>query len=509
MTCLNLRSCAALRRSDYKCHTPSHSTCSSLRHPASFLNRYDRLAVRVLGVNLIDELDAQLQHRIETTFDREADPQSPSAYEQNTTEYAEVLMELEDNFNKQQTSALTERKALERQWSSQIVVSPIRGKRRRRHLRVKSRSYENQLLPKTPTSMDEIPKEGKTREELEEAMLTRLELQLLTKTDTSDSIRPLGQFKQLPLLTQFQEVILGTIVQRAAPLIAKRQQLKKQLSRTPSIDELSKAMEMPIEQVSKLMEARQKAKGVMLHYNIRLVLFCARQYRNSCPQRHYGDLISEGMGSKGLGRAVDRFDPTLGIRFSTYAAIWIKQIMSECLRNDLASWRIPQHVRTLLSKIYQSVRKLATKENGGQVTIEAISKDLEVPVKRLQKYLKVAKQTVSLETEKIRGKYGDVTEGLIDSIPDPNQQPDPLEMESIETSVNLALSTLEPRERNVLKMRYGLGTSNGRTKTLAEIGLIYNLSIERVRQIEEKAKRKLRKPWRKLLLDPDNVRSRS
>lgn len=504
MTSSNLRFSVTVRCLHSTSRCPLHPKSSTVRQTPSFLQRTDRGSVRALNVDFIDELDAQLRHRLEGSFDREADPQSPSAYEQSTA-VAEMRLELEDKFNKQQSSAVIERQALERDWSSQIGAEPIKGTRTRREMRPRTRQETHRLLPETPTTLDQLPNEGPAREELENLILQRLELQILIRSDQTDSKQPPGEFKQLPLLTKDQEVVLGTIIQRATPLLEKQKELKKELHRSPTFEELSKAMEMPIERISKLIGARQRARGLMIQYNIRLVLYCAHAYRGSCPDRQRGDLISEGMGPKGLGRAADLFDPTLGVRFSTYATIWIRRVMADCFDNEVRTWTVPRHVRKVVSKMYESLNKLANKQNGGRVSIKAIAEDLDLPVEKLQKCLDAYKDPVSLESVKQRGLKGDVTEGLIESIPDPTPRQDPLKMESIETSVNLALSTLEPRERNVLKMRYGLGTNNGQKQTLAEIGKIYNLSLERVRQIEEKAKRKLRKFWRRLLLDPDNI----
>ncbi len=302
---------------------------------------------------------------------------------------------------------------------------------------------------------------------------------LVDSFNIDDPVRMyLKEIGKVALLTADQEVELATAMSAGAA--AKEQIVAAENGEL----ELSDA---DLAELKKLDKKGESAKQKLAEANLRLVVSIAKRYVGR--GMLFLDLIQEG--NLGLIKAVEKFDYTKGYKFSTYATWWIRQAITRAIADQARTIRIPVHMVETINKVIRVSRQLL-QELGHDPSPEEISEEMGMPVEKVREILKIAQEPVSLETP--IGEEEDSHLG--DFIPDEGAS-EPSEAASftlLKEQLVDVLSTLTPREEKVLKLRFGI--EDGRTRTLEEVGKEFNVTRERIRQIEAKALRKLRHPSR-------------
>ena len=331
---------------------------------------------------------------------------------------------------------------------------------------------------------EEDNKPGKVRS-------TRRRTQTKKKHYTEDSIRLyLQEIGRIRLLRADEEIELARKIADLLELERVRERLGEQLEREPYDSEWAGEVNMPLPAFQHRLYLGRRAKDKMVQSNLRLVVSIAKKYMNR--GLSFQDLIQEG--SLGLIRAAEKFDHEKGYKFSTYATWWIRQAITRAIADQSRTIRLPVHLYETISRIKKTT-KILSQEMGRKPTEEEIADRMEMTIEKLRFIAKSAQLPISLETpigKEEDSRLGDFIEA------DGETPEDQVSKNLLREDLESVLDTLSPRERDVLRLRYGL--DDGRMKTLEEIGQIFNVTRERIRQIEAKALRKLRHPNRNSIL---------
>ena len=333
-------------------------------------------------------------------------------------------------------------------------------------------------IPELPDDVEPPIEEIQEIEEITEEELVDPNAMMDT-FGTDDPVRMyLKEIGKVNLLTSEEEVELAQTMTAGTAAQEQLEELERSGEEIP--DELRQELE-------KAIKKGERARQRLAEANLRLVVSIAKRYVGRGMQ--FLDLIQEG--NLGLIKAVEKFDYVKGFKFSTYATWWIRQAITRAIADQARTIRIPVHMVETINKVIRVSRQLL-QELGHDPTAEEIAEEMNMPAERVREILKIAQEPVSLETP--IGEEEDSHLG--DFIPDEDAS-EPAEAASftlLKEQLVEVLSTLTPREEKVLKLRFGI--EDGRTRTLEEVGKEFNVTRERIRQIEAKALRKLRHPSR-------------
>jgi len=293
------------------------------------------------------------------------------------------------------------------------------------------------------------------------------------KPYTEDSIRIyLQEIGRIRLLRAEEEIELARQIADLLELERLKDSLEDGLGREATDEEWAREVDMEYRKFRRRLFIGRRAKDKMVQSNLRLVVSIAKKYMNR--GLSFQDLIQEG--SLGLIRAAEKFDHEKGYKFSTYATWWIRQAITRAIADQSRTIRLPVHLYETISRIKKTT-KILSQERGRKPTEEEIATRMEMTIEKLRF---------------IATRLGDFIEA------DGETPEDQVSKSLLREDLESVLDTLSPRERDVLRLRYGL--DDGRMKTLEEIGQIFNVTRERIRQIEAKALRKLRHPNRNSIL---------
>ena len=333
---------------------------------------------------------------------------------------------------------------------------------------------------------DEVDEELLLNDDEEEIEVENIDLSVPDGVSIEDPVRMyLKEIGKVPLLSAEEEIDLAQKMEEGAVAKEKIAILKKR--KEEAAEEEQAELDEEIKALTKTQDAGDEAKKRLAEANLRLVVSIAKRYVGR--GMLFLDLIQEG--NLGLIKAVEKFDYRKGYKFSTYATWWIRQAITRAIADQARTIRIPVHMVETINKLIRVSRQLL-QELGREPTPEEIAEEMNLPVERVREILKISQEPVSLETpigEEEDSHLGDFIQD--DNVPVPA---DAAAFTLLKEQLEEVLGTLTEREQKVLTLRFGL--EDGRARTLEEVGKEFNVTRERIRQIEAKALRKLRHPSR-------------
>ncbi len=312
----------------------------------------------------------------------------------------------------------------------------------------------------------------------------KIEKKAVKMSYSADMVRTyLHEIGRVPLLTHEQEIVYGKQVQKMMILLIEKEELEKQQDCQLSLKEWAKHAQLSEIELNRIIKEGQRAKRKMIEANLRLVVAIAKKYQKR--NMEFLDLIQEG--SLGLERGVEKFDPTKGYKFSTYAYWWIRQAITRAIAQQARTIRLPIHITEKLNKIKKTQRELSQKL-GRSANPEEIALELDLKTSQIREYLSIARQPISLD---VRVGDNQDTE-LSELLEDDGISPDTYATQQLLRQDLLSLmADLSPQQQEVIRLRFGM--DDGKELSLAKIGQRMGISRERVRQLEHQALAQLRR----------------